>query len=176
MTTSSGTTTSGTTPLPGFPEPGAGPVIPGEIIVGNEPVPLNSGRKVLIVAVQNDGDRPIQVGSHFHLAVANSALTFDRAISWGYRLNIPAGTAVRFEPAMVRHVELVEIAGTRIVPGLSLEISGPLDPPSGYKGPTDPPRLLPAGKTDPPSEAKAGSVEITIQLEKPGQLGTAGQQ
>ena len=93
-------------------------MIPGEIIHGNAPVPLNAGRRVLILVVSNTGDRPIQVGSHFHFAQANAALRFDRDAAWGYRLNVPAGTAVRYEPGVEREVSLVPLAGRRVVPGL----------------------------------------------------------
>jgi urease subunit beta len=95
-------------------------VIPGEIIGGEGPVALNAGRPVLALVVSNTGDRPVQVGSHFHFAQANAALAFDRDAAWGHRLNIPAGTAVRFEPGVEREVELVPLAGRRIVPGLQI--------------------------------------------------------
>jgi urease subunit beta len=95
-------------------------VIPGEILHGEEPVPLNAGREPLILAVANTGDRPVQVGSHFHFAQANAALCFDRDAAWGYRLNIAAGTAVRFEPGVEREVSLVPLAGRRVVPGLQI--------------------------------------------------------
>jgi urease subunit beta len=93
-------------------------VIPGEILPGPEPVRLNAGRPVLTLVVANTGDRPVQVGSHFHFAQANAALRFDRDLAWGYRLNVPAGTAVRFEPGVERQVSLVPLAGRRVVPGL----------------------------------------------------------
>jgi urease subunit beta len=93
-------------------------VIPGEIIVGAGPVALNAARPELTLIVSNTGDRPVQVGSHFHFAQANAALAFDRDAAWGHRLNIPAGTAVRFEPGVEREVTLVPLAGRRVVPGL----------------------------------------------------------
>jgi urease subunit beta len=96
-------------------------VIPGEIVYGDGPVTINAGRAVLVMTVTNTGDRPVQVGSHFHFAQANPALAFDRDAARGMRLNIPAGTAVRFEPGMVREVALVPLAGRRLVPGLRLE-------------------------------------------------------
>jgi urease subunit beta len=102
-------------------------MVPGEIVVGEQPVVLNAGRPVLTLAVVNTGDRPVQVGSHYHFAEANPALEFDRAEARGYRLNIPAGTAVRFEPGIDRDVELVPLAGNRIVYGLRGETGGPLD-------------------------------------------------
>jgi urease subunit beta len=95
-------------------------VIPGEIIHGDGPVSLNAGRPVLTLVVSNTGDRPVQVGSHFHFAQANSALDFDRDAAWGHRLNVPAGTAVRFEPGVEREVSLVPLAGRRVVPGLQI--------------------------------------------------------
>jgi urease subunit beta len=100
-------------------------VIPGEVVCGDGPVTINAGRSVLVITVTNTGDRPVQVGSHFHFAQSNPALSFDRDAARGMRLNIPAGTAVRFEPGMVREVSLVPLAGRRLVPGLRLE--GQLD-------------------------------------------------
>jgi urease subunit beta len=102
-------------------------VIPGEIRPGAEPVPLNPGRARAVVTVTNTGDRPVQVGSHYHFAAANPALDFDRAAAWGHRLDVPAGTAVRFEPGVTREVSLVPLGGRRIVPGLRPEQAGPLD-------------------------------------------------
>jgi len=102
-------------------------VIPGEVLCGDGEVPLNPDDDRLLLVVENTGDRPVQVGSHFHFAVANSALRFDREQAWGRRLDVPAGTAVRFEPGMHREVSLVPIAGARVVPGLQLHSSGPLD-------------------------------------------------
>jgi len=98
----------------------AAPVIPGEILPGDGPVTLNAGRPVITLLVSNTGDRPVQVGSHFHFAQANAALSFDRDSAWGYRLNVPAGTAVRFEPGVEREVSLVPLAGRRVVPGLQI--------------------------------------------------------
>jgi urease subunit beta len=95
-------------------------MIPGEIVPGPEPVPLNAGRRVTSLVVVNTGDRPVQVGSHYHFAQANPALSFDRALAAGYRLDIPAGTAVRFEPGISRTVTLVALGGARVVPGLRL--------------------------------------------------------
>ena len=94
--------------------------IPGEIIFGDEDVALNAGRPVTDLLVINTGDRPVQVGSHYHFAAANPALLFDRAAAAGMRLAVPAGTAVRFEPGVEKTVELVELGGTRTVPGLRL--------------------------------------------------------
>jgi urease subunit beta len=95
-------------------------VIPGEIIPGGGPVVLNAGRPVITLVVVNTGDRPVQVGSHYHFAQANPALAFDRDAAWGHRLDIAAGTAVRFEPGIDREVSLVPLAGARVVPGLRL--------------------------------------------------------
>jgi len=92
--------------------------VPGEVLTGDGTVVLNDGRVTLAVTVSNTGDRPVQVGSHFHFAEANAALQFDRVDAHGMRLDIPAGTAVRFEPGMTREVTLVAIAGARKVPGL----------------------------------------------------------
>ncbi len=104
-------------------------MIPGEIIFGTEPAELeaNAGRETRTLEVANTGDRPIQVGSHFHFFEVNTALRFDRALARGFRLNIPAGTAVRFEPGDTREVEVVALAGTREVFGLNNKIDGPLD-------------------------------------------------
>ena len=102
-------------------------MIPGEIIPREAPVPLNPGRDRAALTVTNTGDRPVQVGSHYHFAAANPALEFDRDVAQGNRLDIPAGTAVRFEPGTDREVTLVPIAGRRIIPGLRPELAGPLD-------------------------------------------------
>jgi urease subunit beta len=96
-------------------------VIPGEVLPGTSPVVLNAGRPVVSLAVTNTGDRPVQVGSHYHFAQVNPALSFDRAAAVGFRLDIPAGTAVRFEPGISRTVTLVALGGARIVPGLRAE-------------------------------------------------------
>lgn len=91
---------------------------PGEIIPGEEPVALNPGRPRTVLAVTNTGDRPVQVGSHFHFAEVNAALDFDREAAKGHRLDVPAGTSVRFEPGVDREVTLVPLAGRQVVPGL----------------------------------------------------------
>ncbi|MWA15433.1 urease subunit beta [Streptomyces sp. BA2] len=103
------------------------PVIPGEILFADEPVAYNVGREVTALTVLNAADRPVQVGSHYHFAEANPGLDFDRAAAHGKRLNIAAGTAVRFEPGIPVDVELIPLAGLRIVPGLRGETGGPLD-------------------------------------------------
>jgi urease subunit beta len=102
-------------------------VIPGEIVPGEVPVPLNPGRARASLTVTNTGDRPVQVGSHYHFAAANPALEFDREAAWGCRLDVPAGTAIRFEPGVTREVSLVPLGGHRRVPGLRPEHAGPLD-------------------------------------------------
>jgi urease subunit beta len=102
-------------------------IIPGEVIVGAEPVGINVGRPHRRLGVVNTGDRPVQVGSHYHFAEANPGLEFDREAAWGHRLAVPAGTSVRFEPGVAREVDLVPLGGRRIVPGLRGECAGPLD-------------------------------------------------
>ncbi|MFJ1546001.1 urease subunit beta [Streptomyces sp. NPDC088246] len=102
-------------------------MIPGEILYGDGPVPLNEGRSVTRLTVLNAADRPVQVGSHYHFAEANPGLDFDRPAARGLRLNIAAGTAVRFEPGVPVDIELVPLAGRRIVPGLRGETGGALD-------------------------------------------------
>ncbi|MGH8931807.1 MAG: urease subunit beta [Egibacteraceae bacterium] len=109
-------------------------MIPGEIIPGEGPVTINDGRSVTRLVVENTGDRPVQVGSHYHFAEANPALRFDRAAARGHRLAIPAGTAVRFEPGIGMEVELVPLTGRRVVAGLRGEVAGPLDPPGDGRG------------------------------------------
>ncbi|HEY0500257.1 MAG TPA: urease subunit beta [Kutzneria sp.] len=101
-------------------------MIPGEIVPGDEPVELNPGRERTVLTVVNAADRPVQVGSHYHFAAANPGLEFDRKAAWGKRLDVPAGTSVRFEPGIEREVTLVPIAGRRVVPGLRKEWSGEL--------------------------------------------------
>jgi urease subunit beta len=104
-------------------------MIPGEIIVAEKaaPLPANVGLTTLTLEVANTGDRPIQVGSHYHFFETNEALRFDRAAARGFRLNIPAGTAVRFEAGDTKQVELVALAGTREVYGLNAKVNGKLD-------------------------------------------------
>ena len=101
-------------------------MIPGEYLIQDGEIELNSGRRTLSLNVANSGDRPIQVGSHFHFFETNDALSFDRAITRGMRLNIAAGTAVRFEPGQSRQVELVELAGQRRVFGFAGRVMGEL--------------------------------------------------
>lgn len=101
-------------------------MIPGEIMALQGEIELNAGRPTLKVSVANTGDRPIQVGSHYHFYETNRALAFDREPTRGYRLNVAAGTAVRFEPGQEREVELVAFAGARVVYGFQARVSGPL--------------------------------------------------
>jgi len=102
-------------------------MIPGELLLNTGEIELNVGRETVRLKVENTGDRPIQVGSHYHFYETNSALRFEREKSRGFRLNITAGTAVRFEPGQEREVELVAYAGERIVYGFNGKISGPLE-------------------------------------------------
>jgi urease subunit beta len=104
-------------------------MIPGEILPAGGDIELNAGRPTRKLTVANTGDRPIQVGSHYHFAETNAALAFDRDAARGHRLNIAAGTAVRFEPGQKRTVELVALAGARIVYGFCGAVMGPLDQP-----------------------------------------------
>jgi urease subunit beta len=101
-------------------------MIPGEMLIEDGEIELNAGRQTNTVTVANSGDRPIQVGSHFHFFEANAALQFDRQAAYGMRLNIAAGTAVRFEPGQQRTVELVALAGDRVVYGFNAKVMGKL--------------------------------------------------
>jgi urease subunit beta len=102
-------------------------MIPGEYFIKDDEIELNKGRKGLTLTVANSGDRPIQVGSHYHFFETNPALNFDRSKARGMRLDIAAGTAVRFEPGQTREVKLVELAGTRTVYGFRQDVMGKLD-------------------------------------------------
>jgi urease subunit beta len=102
-------------------------MIPGEILCAEGHIDINAGRRTLKVTVANTGDRPIQVGSHYHFFETNRALRFERASTRGFRLNIAAGTAVRFEPGQEREVELVEYAGDRRVFGFAGQVMGDLE-------------------------------------------------
>ncbi|MCJ8313995.1 MAG: urease subunit beta [Saccharospirillaceae bacterium] len=101
-------------------------MIPGEYKIKNEDIEINVGRKTLPITIANTGDRPIQVGSHYHFYETNTALDFDRESTKGFRLNIAAGTAVRFEPGQTREVELVEYAGTKTIYGFRGLVMGTL--------------------------------------------------
>ena len=122
-------------------------MIPGEILVADGEIELNVGRRTVTLTVANTGDRPVQVGSHYHFAETNPALAFDRAAARGSRLNIAAGTAVRFEPGQTRTVELVAYAGDRVVVGFRGDVMGPLDAPARVaKRPASRPGKKPAKK------------------------------
>lgn len=101
-------------------------MIPGELFTDGPDLALNAGRRTITMVVENGGDRPIQVGSHYHFAETNAALRFDRGAARGMRLNIPSGTAVRFEPGQQRTVELVDYAGDRVVFGFRGLVQGAL--------------------------------------------------
>ena len=102
-------------------------MIPGETFIKEGEIVLNEGRKTVTLTVANTGDRPIQVGSHFHFYEVNTGLRFNREEARGFRLNIPAGTAIRFEPGDTRMVELVALAGERRVYGLNAKVNGRLE-------------------------------------------------
>lgn len=102
-------------------------MIPGEILCAEGEIELNQGRETITLSVANTGDRPIQVGSHYHFAETNVALDFDRAAAHGFRLNIPSGGAIRFEPGQSREVELVALAGARRAVGFTGAVMGNLD-------------------------------------------------
>ena len=102
-------------------------MIPGELFLKDDDIELNKGRKSLTLSVSNTGDRPIQVGSHYHFFETNPALKFDRKKARGMRLDIPAGTAVRFEPGQTRNVNLVALSGTRTVYGFRQDVMGKLE-------------------------------------------------
>jgi len=102
-------------------------MIPGEFLLEDGEIELNAGREIRRIDVANTGDRPIQVGSHYHFFETNTALKFDRQQARGFRLNIPAGTAVRFEPGQDRTVELVALAGDRVVYGFNALVNGKLE-------------------------------------------------
>ncbi|MDP2867220.1 MAG: urease subunit beta [Methyloversatilis sp.] len=103
-------------------------MIPGQMQVAEGDIELNAGRATITLDVRNTGDRPVQVGSHYHFAETNDGLEFDRAAARGFRLDIAAGTAVRFEPGQLRTVQLVALAGDRRVFGFQGRVQGPLDP------------------------------------------------
>jgi urease subunit beta len=102
-------------------------VIPGEVITAAGDIALNEGREAITLMVANTGDRPVQVGSHYHFAETNPALDFDRAAARGMRLDIAAGTAVRFEPGQRREVHLIPVSGARRIFGFNQQVMGPLD-------------------------------------------------
>jgi urease subunit beta len=103
-------------------------MVPGEIVPASGEIVLNANCKAITLRVANTGDRPIQVGSHYHFAETNAALSFDRGAALGFRLDIPAGTAVRFEPGQSREVSLIPYAGSRVVYGFNQAVMGALPP------------------------------------------------
>ncbi len=107
---------------------GSPAVVPGEVLVADDPIVLFAGRPLTPLEVVNDGDRPVQVGSHFHFAEANEALSFDRAVGVGRRLAVPAGTSVRFEPGIPTSVLLVDLAGDQVAAGFRGLHAGPVSP------------------------------------------------
>ena len=142
-------------------------VIPGELIAAPGELELNAGRKTLRVTVANTGDRPIQVGSHYHFYEVNDALRFDRAATRGFRLNIAAGTAVRFEPGQERAVELVALSGDRIVYGFQGKVMGRLDT-SRPKGLINRslPTLPPTGRAKTSAAAKGAAAKTANKASK----------
>lgn len=113
-------------------------MIPGELLPADGEIELNANRPVMTVTVTNSGDRPIQVGSHYHFFEVNDALLFDRDATLGFRLDIPAGTAVRFEPGQQRTVQLVAYAGSRTIYGFKGRVMGPADPTATNATPPSP--------------------------------------
>jgi urease subunit beta len=108
-------------------DPGPEPFVPGEVLYAAQPVTINAGKDVVTITVENTGDRPVQVGSHYHFAEVNPALAFDREAAWGRRLNVLSGGSVRFEPGATEEVGLIPIGGQRIVAGLRGACGGRLD-------------------------------------------------
>ena len=102
-------------------------MIPGEVLVAEGDIQLNRGREPVLLTVANSGDRPVQVGSHYHFHETNAALQFDRELALGMRLDIPAGTAVRFEPGQTREVNVIPYLGLRRVVGFNAAVDGPLE-------------------------------------------------
>ncbi|MPV49697.1 MULTISPECIES: urease subunit beta [unclassified Pseudactinotalea] len=135
-------------------------MIPGEIRTRPEPLEMNSGRERKPLVVVNGGDRPIQVGSHLHFSDANPALQFDREAAVGFRLDIPAGTSVRFEPGVSRTVDLVALGGRRHVPGLQLR-DRPLE---GHAVEREPRRVVPFGTPNTESEKPPRAMGMHIRI------------
>src|SRR3954451_7667733 len=108
-------------------------MIPGEYLFDGEALELNAGRPTAMLEVNNTGDRPVQVGSHFHFFEVNRALVFDREAAYGLRLDLPAGTAIRFEPGDVKRVQVIPLSGERVVHGLNGLVRGRLDDPDVRK-------------------------------------------
>jgi urease subunit beta len=126
-------------------------MIPGELFIKDGEIELNKGRKSIVVSVSNTGDRPIQVGSHYHFFETNPALKFDRKQARGMRLDIAAGTAVRFEPGQSREIKLVELAGTRTIYGFRQDVMGKLEKGKLEKG------KLEKAKPDKAKPARSGA-------------------
>src|ERR1700681_4258508 len=127
-------------------------MIPGEYLFDGEPLELNAGRRTCTLKVNNTGDRPVQVGSDFHFFEVNRALIFDREAAYGMRLDLPAGTAVRFEPGEIKTVQLVALGGARQAYGGSGLVMGPLDEPAARQRSLD--RMRQAGFGDNPGKAE----------------------
>ncbi len=132
-------------------------MIPGEMLIDDGDIVLNAGRPTVTVKVANSGDRPIQVGSHFHFYETNPALQFERALAYGMRLNIAAGTAVRFEPGQQRTVELVALAGERKVYGFNGQVMGKLKADHHGSKPRKQPASTPGAKPDTKNDTSSGS-------------------
>ncbi|KQY56890.1 MULTISPECIES: urease subunit beta [unclassified Nocardioides] len=140
-------------------------MIPGEVRVSAEPLELSSGREQRTLVIVNDGDRPIQVGSHIHLPDTNPALSFDRDQAQGFRLDVPAGTSIRFEPGVSRTVDLIALGGTATVPGLQIrELDG--ERPTHAR---EPKQVVPFGTPGTPvdSPSRAGGVGVRLSDEPP---------
>jgi urease subunit beta len=133
-------------------------MIPGELFIPSGDIELNKGRRTVTLTVANRGDRPIQVGSHYHFFETNPALAFDRAKARGMRLNIPAGTAVRFEPGQSREVTLVALAGSRTVYGFRQQVMGALDKSAKAKAKSAPSKKA-AGRPKPARRAPNSTPE-----------------
>jgi len=141
-------------------------MIPGELLIAAGGIELNAERATAVLTVANTGDRPIQVGSHYHFFETNEALQFERERTLGYRLNIAAGTAVRFEPGQTRRVELVALAGDRMVYGFAGRVMGPLATPDVGRVCAAPPRS-PATAEDIKGAGERGEAAYTRPTLKP---------
>jgi len=136
-------------------------MIPGEYLFDGPPLELNAGRETLTLQVNNTGDRPVQIGSHFHFFEVNRALVFDRAAAYGMRLDLPAGTAVRIEPGEIKTVQLIPLGGQRQVYGGSALIMGELDDPKTRKRAFE--RLRKAGFGDTSKGSASEATEETAE-------------
>lgn len=142
-------------------------MIPGEVRVAEEPIELNAGLASDSLVIVNDGDRPIQIGSHLHLPDANPALSFDRERAAGFRLDTPSGTSVRFEPGVSRTVDMVELRGRKKVPGLQLRAGTDLPT---HAQDQDPKRVVPFGTPGTPVQAppRARGAQVRVSDEPAG--------